>query len=271
MKKEENRINSFKQIFGLLLPESYTSPVLHFSFLGIFIGLPLIVIFLYTNGFIYNHKDNVLQMYKQKKEKVREKKKALSDEMDKKEEDFNKMTQPLIQEKNNLETSTEEFFKARNIRGDFEIEEETKRELQRIEAIKYQFENNLELSKVIDIGLDKDMKNDHYFLREMGSCGDMLERQVKSHKINIDAQISMASKYEQDVKLLESLTSLTQMQQSELIHKKDYIKRVRNKSRQERLDDILNNIARNAHKDKFLRQCLMVADKAIPILGVNYT
>ena len=266
MKKEENRINSFKQIFGLLLPENYANPVLYFGFLAIFIGLPLIVIFLYTNGFIYNHKDNVLQMYEQKKQEVREKKKALSDEMDKKEEDFNKMTEPLIQEKNNLETSTEEFFKARNIRGDFEIEEETKRELQRIEAIKYQFENNLELSKVIDIGLEKDMKNDHYFLREMGSCGNMIGIDVKSYKINIDAQISMAKKYEQEVKLLESLTSLTQMQQSELIHKKDYIKRVRSKSRQERLDDILNNIARNAHKDKFLRQCLMVADKAIPLL-----
>ena len=266
MKKQENRINSFKQIFGLLLPKNYANPVLYFGFLAIFIGLPLIVIFLYTNGFIYNHKDNVLQMYKQKKEKVREKKKALSDEMDKKEEDFNKMREPLLREKNNLETSTEEFFKARNIRGDFEIEEETKRELQRIEAIKYQFENNLELSKVEDIGLNKNMKNDYYFLREMGSCGNMIEMDVKSHKVSIDAQISMASKYEQEVKLLESLISLTQMQQSELNHKKDYIKRVRSKSRQERLDDILNNIARNAHKDKFLRQCLMVADKAIPLL-----
>ena len=76
MKKKANIINSFKQILGLLLPENYANPVLYFGFLAIFIGLPLIVIFLYTNGFIYNHKDNVMQMYEQKKQEVREKKKA---------------------------------------------------------------------------------------------------------------------------------------------------------------------------------------------------
>ena len=198
-------------------------------------------------------KNNIVKLAQKKQQEIRDKKNQISKELDQKEDDFNKIRVPLIEEKSKFDVSIEEAFKALDLVRNVKDKEESARIDAKVEKIIYKIENGLKISN------DEDS-----YLQNETNCDSTLEMDVKSAKINIDVKLSKAVDYIKDVKLLESLSSLTPMQQSELQYKRQYIADAGSMDRSKQIDGLLKKIASNI--DPVTRDCLTRANRIIPIL-----
>ena len=254
MNKENNKIANIKELMSLFYPEKYRAPYLQLIFFGI-LGLCILIgYFIGKEGTKEEyHKNNIIKLAQKKQQEIKDKKNQISKELDQKEDDFNKIRAPLIEEKSKFDVSIEEAFKGRDLERKMKDDEESKRINSEIEKIIYKIENGFEVS-------DEEDK----YLQKKSSCDFHLGMDVKSAKINIDVKLSKATDYIKNVKLLESLSSLTPMQQSELQYKRQYIANAGSMDRTKQIDALLMNIAKNPHP--YTAECLIRANRIIPIL-----
>ena len=254
MNKENHKIANIKELMSLFYPEKYRAPYLQLIFFGI-LGLCILIgYFIGKEGVKeeYN-KNNIVKLAQKKQQEIKDKKNQISKELDQKEDDFNKIRAPLIEEKSRFDVSIEEAFKALDLARNAKDKEESARIDAKVEKIIYKIENGLKISN------DEDS-----YLQNETNCDSTLEMDVKSAKINIDVKLSKAVDYIKDVKLLESLSSLTPMQQSELQYKRQYIANAGSMDRSKQIDGLLKKIANNI--DPVTRDCLTRANRIIPIL-----
>ena len=254
MNKENHKIANIKELMSLFYPEKYRAPYLQLIFFGILGLCMLIGYFIGKEGVKEEyHKNNIVKLAQKKQQEIKDKKNQISKELDQKEDDFNKIRAPLIEEKSKFDVSIEEAFKALDLARNAKDKEESARIDAKVEKIIYKIENGLKISN------DEDS-----YLQNETNCDSTLEMDVKSAKINIDVKLSKAVDYIKDVKLLESLSSLTPMQQSELQYKRQYIANAGSMDRSKQIDGLLKKIASNI--DPVTRDCLTRANRIIPIL-----
>ena len=254
MNKENNKIANIKELMSLFYPEKYRAPYLQLIFFGI-LGLCILIgYFIGKEGTKEEyHKNNIVKLAQKKQQEIKDKKNQVSKELDQKEDDFNKIRAPLIEEKSRFDVSIEEAFKARDLERNAKDKEEFKNRLNKVEKIIYKIENGFEISNEEDALLQRESNCDFHF-----------DIDLKSAKTNIDVKLSKATDYTKDVKLLESLSSLTPMQQSELQYKRQYIANAGSMDRTKQINALLMNIAKNPHP--YTAECLIRANRIIPIL-----
>ena len=254
MNKENNKIANIKELISLFYPEKYRAPYLQLIFFGI-LGLCILGgYFIGKEGTKEEyHKNNIVKLAQKKQQEIKDKKNQVSKELDQKEDDFNKIRAPLIEEKSRFDVSIEEAFKARDLERNAKDKEEFKNRLNKVEKIIYKIENGFEINNEEDALLQRESNCDFHF-----------DIDLKSAKTNIDVKLSKATDYIKNVKLLESLSSLTPMQQNELQYKRQYIANAGSMDRTKQIDALLMNIAKNPHP--YTAECLIRANRIIPIL-----
>jgi len=254
MNKENNKIANIKELVSLFYPEKYRAPYLQLIFFGI-LGLCILVgYFIGKEGTKEEyHKNNIVKLAQKKQQEIKDKKNQVSKELDQKEDDFNKIRALLIEEKSRFDVSIEEAFKARDLARNAKDKEEFKNRLNKVEKIIYKIENGFEINNEEDELLQRESNCDFHF-----------DIDLKAAKTNIDVKLSKAADYIKDVKLLESLSSLTPMQQSEFQYKRQYIANAGSMDRTKQIDALLMNIAKNPHP--YTAECLIRANRIIPIL-----